>query len=42
MASRSASTVFAFDTPTDEPMLAGFTNTGRPSSSAIRAGVDRA
>ena len=27
----ASSTVFALATPTDEPMLAGFTNTGRPS-----------
>ena len=35
MASRIASTVLAFETPTDEPMFAGFTNTGRPNSAAI-------
>ena len=37
-ASRTASTVLAFDTPTDEPMLAGLTNNGSPSSSASEAG----
>ena len=38
IASRSPSTECALDTPTDEPMLAGFTNAGSPRSAASSAG----
>ena len=36
IASRSSSTVWALETPTDEPMLAGLTKAGSPRSAATR------
>ena len=39
MARSSSASVLALVTPTDEPMLDGFTNSGSPSWSAIAVGV---
>ena len=42
MASRSSSTVWALLTPTDEPMFAGLTKHGSPSSATSSFGQARA